>query len=67
MIASKLPSVLTFPGTVQSSLPMEVALKAIIELLESFPGTDQLDERTNDQLDAALDNLQLMLKAIDRS
>lgn len=67
MIASKLPSVLTFPGTFQSSLPMEVALKAIIELLESFPGTDQLDERTNDQLDAALDNLQLMLKAIDRS
>lgn len=62
MRAQKLPSVLAPPAP-DSAISMERALKQIRELLNEV---QVLDDPHEDRLNASLDDIDVMLKCIDR-
>ena len=63
MSAVKLPRVLTFPGTKQNSISVYRALKLAHEvLMEQAQPESEADE---DRLNTALDDLSLMMDAVE--
>jgi hypothetical protein len=62
--SNKLPAVLTFPDGKQSSISLERAIKNALEMLIEFDNTYTSGGKIG--LDAAIDDLELMLGAIER-
>jgi hypothetical protein len=61
--ATKLPAVLTFPGTKQSSLSVLRSLKLIKEVLDTQASPEGDDQE--DKLQTAIDELDLLIKSVE--